>query len=142
MLNRRSLLPGAFVVMALSGCTDEPAGPQDSAEVQLVVISGNSQAGPAGQELPLPLVAEVLTPAGKPLADALVTYRVVAGGGRMYAGAARTNVLGRVQDYWTLGPVAGTPQTIEVRAVRSGVKRVYATFNATATPPSAPRAEP
>lgn len=142
MLKRRSLLMGACVVMALSGCTDEPAGPEDAAAVQLVVISGNSQAGPAGQELPLPLVAEVQNPSGTPLVNVLVTFRVVAGGGRMYAGSARTNAQGRVQDYWTLGPVAGSPQTLEVRAVRGGVKRVYATFNATATPPSAPQAQP
>jgi hypothetical protein len=138
MLHRRSLLAGAFVLLALSGCSDEPAGPTDTVTVQLVLISGDGQSAPAGEELPLPLVAEVQNGAGVPVKGVLVNFRVVSGGGQAFAGSVRTNAQGRVQDYWTLGPVAGTPQVMQVRAVRQGAKRIYATFNATALPPSSP----
>ena len=141
MLIRRSHLYGAFVVLLLSACSDSPAAPTDAAVVQLVLISGDAQAGPAGQELPQPLVAEVRNAFGNPIADQVVVFRVVSGGGRAYAGAARSDAQGRVQDYWTLGPVAGQPQVMEVRAVRAGSKQVYATFTATAQPPSVQRQE-
>ena len=135
MMKGRSLLIRACVVLMLSGCADEPAAPDEAVSVQLVLVSGDAQVGPAGQELPQPLVAEIQNATGAPVANVLVNFRVVAGGGRVYAGAARSNAQGRVQDYWTLGPVAGAAQILEVRAVRGGSKRVYATFHATATTP-------
>lgn len=135
---RQRVASGACLValaLILQACSDGPAAPPDDFEVSLTLISGNGQSGPAGHELPLPLVAKVTNPGGGAAADVLVTFRVVSGGGRPYAGAARSNAQGRVQDYWTLGPVPGTPQVLEVRAVRAGSKRVYATFTATATTP-------
>ena len=132
---RRSLLLGACVV-ALSGCSDGPAAPDGAyADVQLVLVSGDGQVAPPGQELAQPLVAEVRGATGNPVPGILVNFRVVSGGGRAYAGVARTNAQGRVQDYWTLGPNPGA-QVLEARAVRLGTKRVYATFNATAVVPA------
>ena len=134
MFERRSLLLGAFVLFAVA-CSDGPAGLSDvDPSVELAVVSGNGQSAPAGTELSQPLVAEV-TANGVPLADVVVNFRVVSGGGRAFAGVARTDAQGRARDFWTLGPVAGAPQLLEVRAVRAGQKQVYASFTATALPP-------
>ena len=134
---RRSLALCACVLLLWS-CSDGPSEPDDAFDVEVALVSGNDQVGPAGQELPQPLVAEVLNGAGNPVADVLVNFRVVSGGGRAYAGTARTDQQGRVQDYWTLGSDPAQTQRLEVRAVRSGNKRVFATFRATAVVPAAP----
>ena len=137
MFSARRALALVACVLAVASCSDAPSEPAvEPFDVALVLVSGDDQVGAAGQELPLPLVAEARTPAGDPIPDIVVVFRVVSGGGHAYAGVARTNAQGRAQDYWTLGPDPGQPQLLQVRAVRSGTKRVYATFSATATPPS------
>ena len=45
------------------------------------VVSGNSQVGPVGAELPVALVVQVLDAGGAPVAGQAVNFRVVSGGG-------------------------------------------------------------
>jgi adhesin/invasin len=78
---------------------------------------------------------EVLDVAGRPVVDGAVVFRVTSGGGRMAAGAVRTNSEGLAQDRWTLGTDVSVPQRVEVHAVDSatGTARLLTSFTATAT---------
>lgn len=131
--------------LALIGCgsTSESAPPVAVASV-VEVLQGNDQTDTVGQQLPTPILVQVVdtTPAGTasfappaPVPGQLVNFVVVSGGGHVFAGAALTDSLGRAQELWTLGTGAG-PQTLEARAVdpESGAPIVYATITATAVP--------
>ena len=98
------------------------------------IVSGDVQAGTVGTELAQPLVVKVLDAAGTPVSGQLVNFRVTAGGGSVFAGAAITSSSGVARERWTLGTVAGAEQTVEVRAVdsESGAALTFATFHATA----------
>ena len=67
--------------------------------------------------------------------DQLVNFRVIAGGGSVFAGSALTNKDGIAQERWTLGTVAGDTQRVEARAVdpETGAGVVFAVFRAIAT---------
>lgn len=140
------LLP---LFLPLGSCGDERGGTAPAAgPVSVVVVSGDAQSAPVGSELAAPVVAKVTSPRGTPVPNQLVNFRVVTGGGSVYAGSSMTNAHGIAQEWWTLGTIAGANQ-LEVRAVdpTSGEKLSFATFTATAvagplakiavTPPSA-----
>lgn len=110
----------------------------------MVVVAGDEQVGAPGQELSEQLVVRVMDTRGKNkgMRDQLVNFRVVSGGGSMWAGSAMTDRQGYAADWWTLG-MSGE-QTVEVRAVMpDGEKMVYATFTATfdEEPPPPPAAD-
>lgn len=68
----------------------------------------------------------------EPAAGVLVNFRVVSGGGQVYAGTALTNSLGQAREIWTLGTTAGE-QVLEARAVDpdTGAPVVYASATTT-----------
>jgi hypothetical protein len=108
----------------------------DPADLQLLVVSGDAQEGLPFTELPEPLVVKVVNPksgAGQP--NQVVNFRVVEGGGAVFAGVATTDPQGIAKEYWTLG--APGPQRLQARAVSSsGEKLVYGEFTATASVPA------
>ena len=110
--------------------------------IQLAIVSGNTQVGNPGTDLATPLVARITDAAGKKLKGVLVNFRVVSGGGSVFAGAAVSDDNGLVQDYWTLGTTGS--QVVEVRAVNSttGGKQTFGTFTATFTPTPPPPPPP
>ncbi len=118
------------------------AAPTDSNQVTLPlsmsVVSGDGQHGPPGTELPDPLVVRVEDARGRPVAGQIVNFRVVSGGGSVFAGAAISNRSGLVQERWTLG--FGGPQQVEARAIdpATGDPLTFAAFTATfdSVPPS------
>lgn len=120
----------SIVVLLALACA--PATNVDLDDIELLVVAGNTQTGPAFEELPDPLVVNVLKPNGKPLKDQIVNFVVVEGGGSVFAGVARSNKQGLAQERWTLGEAG--PQQVEVRAVHpaTGEKLVFGTFTATA----------
>lgn len=122
-----------LVGLLAAGCNGEVVG-GGGRPAAVLVVSGDLQTGTAGQELPQPLVVKVVDDAGKPVRDQLVNFRVVSGGGSVFAGSALTNRDGIAQERWTLGTVAGDTQTVEARAVdtRTGAPIVFATFRAIA----------
>jgi hypothetical protein len=141
----RHLRAGLLALLALTGAchSEQPTDPTiPLGDIQLTVVSGNTQVGNPGTELATPLVARITDAAGKKLKGVLVNFRVVAGGGSMFAGAAVSDDNGVVQDYWTLGMTGS--QVVEVRAVNSttGGKQTFATFTATFTPPPPPPPPP
>jgi hypothetical protein len=129
----RCLSPATLLAIGalLTSCNDPASA--DSHTVSFSIVSGNHQTGPAGTELPQPLVVKVQDGRGQPL-KASVHFRVASGGGRMNAGSAVSDANGVAQDYWTLGPTSGV-QTVDVVAVdpATGAEKVYGSFSATAT---------
>jgi hypothetical protein len=102
--------------MSCSESTTPPlvsAGPPAS----VLVVSGDNQIDTVGTELPDALVARVVDDHSIPVKGQIVNFVVTSGGGSVFAGSAITNDSGIVQERWTLGTVAGQPQTIEARAV-------------------------
>lgn len=123
----------AALVCSLAAC----AGPTDLNQVtpplSMSVVSGNGQQGPPGAELPDPLVVRVEDARGRPVSGQIVNFRVVSGGGSVFAGAAISNKSGLVQERWTLG--FGGLQRVEARAIdpATGAPLTFAVFAATLT---------
>jgi hypothetical protein len=124
-----ALLCAAVLVVACDSPTgtDRPGAP-----ARLDVVSGDLQTAEVGTELAQPLVVRVVDANGTPLAGQIVNFRVVSGGGSVFAGAAQTNADGMAQERWTLGNVARDTQRVEARAVDpvTGQALVFATFRA------------
>jgi Bacterial Ig-like domain len=128
---RRALL---MTMLSSAACVaDQPTDPA-LPQISLDVVSGDQQQAGVGEELPNPLVVRVFDSKHHPAKDQLVNFRVLTGGGSMYAGSSITDKKGFARDYWTMGPVPGLA-TAEVRAVdpTTGEKHSYATFTAMAT---------
>jgi hypothetical protein len=126
------------VVVFLGAC-DSPVTNDTATPISLLVVSGSGQTGAVGAELPAPLVVRVTRLAGKAIVgvpNQRVNFRVVTGGGSVFAGSALTDPQGMAQEYWTLGLAAGA-NVLEVRAVdpSTGEKLVFARFTATAVVP-------
>jgi hypothetical protein len=133
----------ATALVCFAACTDSlvDTGPVVG-PLSLNVVSGDGQSALANTELPDPLVVQVVDDKGKRVRDQVVNFRVVSGGGSVFAGTSLTNADGIAQEWWTLG-ASGT-QRVEVRAVdpTTGEKRIFATFNATITTPPPPPITP
>jgi hypothetical protein len=118
------------------------AAPTDSNQVtpplSMSVVSGDGQHGAPGTELTDPLVVRVEDARGRPVVGQIVNFRVVSGGGSVFAGAAISNRSGLVQERWTLG--FGDLQRVEARAIdpATGAPLTFAVFTATfdSIPPS------
>ena len=99
---------------------------------KLVVISGDSQQGPAGARLDDPLVLEVRDQYDNPLPGVEVTFTIIEGEGRLSERYAlqrtTTDAKGRTEVPLTLG---SEPGTITVEAAVPGVEPVN--FSAAAT---------
>jgi hypothetical protein len=106
--------------------------------LSLDIVSGDAQSAQANTELPNPLVVRVTNDRGRPVGDQIVNFRVVSGGGSVYAGSGITNRDGLAQEWWTLGSTG--VQRLEVRAVdpATGEKKVYGQFAATFVVPPDP----
>src|SRR6266513_4938886 len=118
-------------LLVLASCI-APSDVVDPAhELSLSVIGGDNQSGPPGAELPAPLVARVEDSRGHTVAGQVVNFRVVSGGGSVFAGVSISGRDGIVQERWTLG-FSGVQQ-VEARAVdpATGAKLTFAVFNAT-----------
>jgi hypothetical protein len=128
---QRFIILGAAGLLACSEQTPTELRVIDPTTLRMDVVSGNDQRGPAGTELPAPLVVRVRNSTGGPLAGRMVTFVVLTGGGSVYGGSSISDAQGYARDWWTLGNTGGT-NTLEVRAVDSstGEKRSYALFTA------------
>ena len=133
----RSSLRAALLTsfMVLASCTDKTSDPSgQTPPISFAVFSGNNQTGQAGAELSMPLKVLATDPGNQPIANQVVNFVVTAGGGSVFAGTALTDANGFAAEIWRLGTIAGSPQTIEVRAVApDGTKQVFGVFTATVT---------
>src|ERR1044071_5944135 len=94
----------AAVALLASCNTDGPTAIPDAGPVLLNIVSGNTQVGDPGKELPAPLVVIATDDKGKVVRGVVVNFVVTAGGGSVFAGSSLTDQKGMAQDYWTLGP--------------------------------------
>jgi hypothetical protein len=131
--NRRLALGFVSVLGGVAYACSDTTGPS-RIPASMEIVSGQGQSGTAGAELPNPLVARVLTSSGQPVPGQIVNFRVLKGGGSVFAGAAVTNNDGLAQERWTLGKSVPDSQVVEARAVdaSTGAPLVFATFVATA----------
>jgi len=129
-MNRRYRLVLAALSSLIVACMT-PADIGNPGPLTMSVVSGDGQHGVPGGELPEPLVARVENERGRPVSGQIVNFRVVSGGGSVFAGAAITNREGLVQERWTLG--FSDSQRVEARAVDpdSGTALTFAVFTAT-----------
>src|SRR5437773_2756394 len=81
--------------------------------ISLHIVSANNQSGVVNTELSQPLVVQATNSDGIALVDLTVNFRVVSGGGSMYAGTASTDTEGTAADYWTLGTSTAQAQKVE-----------------------------
>lgn len=125
----------AAVVFTTGSCRETTAPPSEhGTAASLDVVAGDLQDGIVGTELAAPLVARVLDANGQPIAGQLMNFRVVRGGGSVFAGSAMTNVDGEARERWTLGTSTADSQTVEARAIdnTTGAPLVFGVFRATA----------
>jgi dipeptidyl aminopeptidase/acylaminoacyl peptidase len=123
-------LAGALL-LALGACQDVPTEPAASGEVYMSVEAASTGYVTCGQEIPV--TATVTDARGKLVTGFLVNFNVLAGGGRMFGGAALSNHKGIAQDIWTIGSGANLLNTMAVRAVdaTTGVGTTYFTQTVT-----------
>jgi len=130
---RSSIVSLASLALLLAACDSATDSGKAGPPARLDIVSGDAQQAVAGEELPQPLVVKVLDAKGKPVKGQIVNFRVVSGGGSVFAGAAATNDDGIAQERWTLGKVIADSQRVEARAVdaTTGAGLVFGTFRAT-----------
>ena len=80
------------------------------APAALVVESGDNQSGPRGFMLPESLVVKLADEFGNGVADGIVTFAVIGGGGTVDPNVATTESDGLAQAAWTMGPAQGPNQ--------------------------------
>lgn len=127
--------------LTLAACADGPSDPSGLAPVgplSMSLVSGDGQSGLPGEELSEPLVVSVTDSRGHRIRGQIVNFRVVLGGGSVFAGVAITNADGIARERWTLG--ASGPQRLEARAVDSetGAALTFQVFTATIIDVAAP----
>ena len=124
-----------LLILGLGACSDG-AQPADGTPVLFTIVAGDLQVAPAGTELSQTLVARVTTGDGDPVQGQVVNFRVVVGGGSVFAGSGGSNSQGIVQERWTLGYSYADTQRVEARAVdpTTGDPIVFGVFRAVATP--------
>jgi hypothetical protein len=125
---------GALLIATLAACSgpSEPAGLRIL--TQVVVVEGDSQIGVVHAPLGKAVAVRVLDDQDKPVAGQAVVWKIVKGGGSVFAGFGLTNDAGVAQEQWTLGDTAGI-QLLEARAIDSlGKPIVFGTLTATAQP--------
>ena len=125
-----SLLAG----LSIAACQNEVTS-NDRVPAALSIVDGNGQSATVGTELPDALVARVVDAQQLPISGQLVNFRVVSGGGSVFAGSAISNADGIVRERWTLGTSTSVEQRVQARAVdnETGEPLVFADFTAIAT---------
>src|SRR5690242_15721268 len=115
-LSTRAAAAVALTTLGLLSCDHSATAPRLD-QLTLDVVSGNGQTGVVGTEL-APLIVKV-TSDGNPVAEQVLNFRVVSGGGSVYGGTELTDNDGIAQELWTLGTSTAAEQKVEVRAVES-----------------------
>ena len=106
------------------------------APASVSLAAGDNQTAPAGSAVPIPPSVRVVDAFGNLVAQAPVSFNVLAGGGQVTNAVRLTNAQGiATVGSWVMGPAAGT-QTLTGRVETSGVANNPIVFTATATSPA------
>ena len=114
------------VILLPVGCGEEPTLPA----ISPIIIGGNGQQGPVGEQLPQALTVQALDSRGRPARRLDVRWTVTSGGGHPAVDVNRTDQNGMTFNHWTLGTNAAEPQRLEARVV--GTNELLGAFTATA----------
>ena len=117
----RRFLPSiaALAAAGLYGCGDGVTLPSDAQPSKIEIVTGDAQAGPAGAQLPLPLVVKVTDGLGHAVVGQQVQFTVTSGGGQVDPATVQTGTDGRASATWTLGASAGE-QAVQAQTVGGG----------------------
>ena len=112
---------GPVVLFAVAGCGEDLTLPETpSSGLAVEVVQGDEQTGTVGQPLPAPVIVQVKTDQGQPLADRTVAFVASpAAGGRFDPDTVVTDAEGKALTYWFLGTATGV-YTAEARLVAGG----------------------
>ncbi|MGH7614526.1 MAG: leishmanolysin-related zinc metalloendopeptidase [Gemmatimonadales bacterium] len=125
------ILCGIAAIALVPACqTADRTGPAPADPSAMALVSGNGQAGLAGQPLAQPLVVRVTTASGAGTAGVAVTWAVTAGGGTLSATSTITDEGGQASATWTLGEVVGANAA---QATASGLSGSPVSFAAAST---------
>lgn len=141
------LLASAVLAVVLTACggpaeEEKPdAGPIDpggGARALALTATPDKTEAPILSEVRVTAAVSVAGGLATDLSGQVVNFVVTKGGGKVFAGSAKTNTAGEAREVWTLGTTAGD-QELEVRAVdqTTGDPIVYARVTTKALPGSA-----
>jgi hypothetical protein len=126
-MNRRMLLP--LSLLAGTACAELPSfpGAASHGDVRLSIAMSSDTLARCGTEVPIAITVQSLS--GRPIPQYHLNFRVLDGGGSVFAGAATTNTHGEAREIWTLGEVGDVRNTLAIRAVDpiSGEARTHLT---------------
>ncbi|HEY3013066.1 MAG TPA: Ig-like domain-containing protein [Gemmatimonadales bacterium] len=131
---------GTFAVLAHCGGSDLTL-PSETGPADISKITGDNQTGPAGTELPDPLVVKVVDRRGEPVPNQPVafTLETEVPGAAVTPGEASTDSLGMALARWVVGATIGSQRVI-ARVVGDGVPSgLEVTFEAAVASSSAAR---
>ncbi|MEX0907718.1 MAG: hypothetical protein WD054_05260 [Gemmatimonadota bacterium] len=128
---RALLLPALCIAQALS--CGEPAGPTAGSPAVLERIRGHAQTGLPGAALDTALVVQLRDDVGTAVAGAVVTFRVLSGGGSVTPTELRTAGDGTAEAQWVLGGLVQTEQMAVATVSRQGGPPLQVVFTALAT---------
>jgi adhesin/invasin len=122
---RWSVAAAALVVAA--ACGDTTFNTVSLIPVAVTVSTAtNNQSGAVGQPLANPVVVQVTDGAGTGIANVVVTWTVLSGGGSVSSATSTTDVNGNANVIWTLGQIAGT-NTLQASIANGATSTITAT---------------
>ncbi len=139
---RRLILSVAAVSLFVAGLScsgggkDAPTAPNTIVSAgpvaAMLIVAGQDQAAVVGKELSQALQVRVVDSSGRVIKGQVVNFRVISGGGSVFAGAAITSDSGIAKERWTLGTAVTDSQRVEARAVDPGTGNglVFGVFRA------------
>lgn len=101
---------GGALLLSSAACDDKNLSNlvfANQVATSITVVSGNGQVGVAGQRLAQPIVVHVSDQDGASIANAVVNWAVVFGGGSVNDSSTTTDANGNTSVTWTLGPATG-----------------------------------
>src|SRR5687767_14895704 len=88
--SRFFVAPLALTAVAVN-CGKDSTGPNVGKPALVLIVSGDAQSATVGTELPAAVVVRVTDDDGNAIPGQLVNFRVVSGGGSVFAGSSITN---------------------------------------------------
>lgn len=121
----RRMLALLAVAVAAAACHNDEDGYDPTVPTQMEVLSGDEQFADAGTAVPSPLVVVVKNLRGDPVSGVSVEWFTPNVGGSVSASATLTDVNGRAQVNWQLGPTVGDQTASAVNNVLVGSPVVF-----------------
>jgi hypothetical protein len=121
-----ALLAALATALSLSGCGGDDlkcggpfcVSPGPPEATKLTAGTGGGQTGAPGRQLREPIVVLVTDDDDRPIADVPVSFSVSQGNGSVSEATVQSDIEGRAEVNWTLGPEVGT-QSVQATASKS-----------------------